>query len=550
MTEQNNDDNVEILLWQNGKEKDFSFKYMVKNISSIDIQYLKGAISKEINTKKELISLFNIKKEINIHHLYNIREEDLEDTDIPYLKPNEVIYFTFDHSSFKPSNHYYIYQFIKWIKSGGYGQVFLAKHLLTEKIYAIKQIDTSNFSNEDLYNISREHMILRSMLHKNVIKCHDSFAYDNKYFTVMDYAEGGELTLLLKEKKKLSENDSKKIFKQIYDAVCYIHGQNIIHRDLKPSNILFLDKERTHVVIIDFGISGFANGNQREKIKAGTIIFMAPEIAGGEEYESSRKLDIWSLGIILYRMVEGVYPFDGSNIKEVIKNILKKKLEFNKKIKISLPLRTLIENLLEKNHRFRIDDNSDLFNKWFDYVPPVESHEINRVNSNKMVMKNKVEKIDEICDYLTPVKPNILNRIPTHSHSNFHKKKHSKDVQIDSMQKINDDIKNNIHFNNWSPSKKRMMPKNNLILPVIKHNSGTNNNCEVFSSFSNNNIKRIHRNSVKNKRPNFNCKSQININSTNSSKKNNEDNSNNINSINNKENNIQYNLKSYNDKNQ
>ena len=403
MTELNSDDNVEILLWLNGKEKNFSFKYIVKKISSINLQYLKESISKEINTKKELISLFNIKKEISIHRLFNNKEADLEDSDIPYLKSNELIFFTFDNSSFKSSNHFYQYEFIKWIKSGGYGQVFLAKHILKEKTYAIKQIDTSNFSNEDLYNISREHMILRSMLHKNVIKCHDSFAYDNKYFTAMDYLEGGELTLLLKEKKRLSEDIAKKIFKQIYDAVCYIHGQNIIHRDLKPSNILFLDKERTHIVIIDFGISGFSNGNQREKIKAGTIIFMAPEIAGGEEFESSTKLDMWSLGVILYRMVEGVYPFDGKNIKEVIKKILKKKIEFNKKIKLSLSLRTLIEGLLEKNHRFRIDNNSDLFNKWFDNVPQSENIGIKRFNSNQMVINSRKEKIEEICNYLTPV---------------------------------------------------------------------------------------------------------------------------------------------------
>ena len=543
MAEINSDDNVEILLWLNGKEKQFSFKYKVKNISSINIQYLKDSISKEINNKKDLISLFNIKKEIRIHRLFNNKEADLEDSDIPYLKQNELIFFTFDNSSFKSSNHFYQYQFIKWIKSGGYGQVFLAKHILTEKIYAIKQIDISNFSNEELFNISREHMILRSMLHKNVIKCHDSFAYDNKYFTVMDYAEGGELTLLLKEKKKLSENYAKMIFKQIYDAVCYIHGKNIVHRDLKPNNILFLDKEKKHIVIIDFGISGFSNGNQREKIKAGTIIFMAPEIAGGEEYESSRKLDMWSLGVILYRMVEGVYPFEGNNMKETIKKILKKKLEFNKKIKISFQLKTLIENLLEKNSKNRIDNNSDLFNIWFDYVPKVENKEIKRVNSNRIITNNKKEKLGEIFNYMTPTKSNALKRVPTHSYINFDLKMCSKVIIVDSKQKINDEAKNNLNFDNFFFNKKKMLQKTNIILPFIKQTVGTNNNCEIFSSFSNNNIKRIHRNSVKIKRPNFNFKYQIKINRVNYSKKNNDEN--NIDNINNKEV-----FKLYNEKNQ
>ena len=98
-------------------------------------------------------------------------------------------------------------------------------------------------------------------------------------------------------------------------------------------------------------------------------MFLAPETACGKEYSSNRKLDIWALGIILYRMVEGIYPFDGKNCKEVINNIMKKNLEFNKKIKISKPMKNLIGGMLEKNHRFRIDDDSELFNKWFDFNP-------------------------------------------------------------------------------------------------------------------------------------------------------------------------------------
>ena len=366
------DEKVDIILWLNGKEKEYSFKLSMNSKNNLNLKILKELIVKTIISNKELNAKFShycSDHQLQINYLYNQKEILLEDSDIQYLKPNEIIFFTFDNSSFKSSNHFNQYQFIKWIKSGGYGQVFLSKHVYSEKQFAIKQIDTTNFSNEDLYNISREYMILRSMMHKNVIKCYDSFAYNNKFYTVMDYAEGGELSTLLKEKGTLTEDESKKVFKQIYEAVCYIHGQNIIHRDLKPNNILFLDKEKTHIVVIDFGISGFANGNQREKIKAGTTTFLPPEIASGEEYGSNRKLDTWALGIILYRMVEGVYPFEGKNTKEIILNIIKGKLEFNKKIKISYPLRTLIEGLLEKNHRFRIDDDSDLFNKWFDYSP-------------------------------------------------------------------------------------------------------------------------------------------------------------------------------------
>lgn len=402
---ENNDNYKEIVLWQNGKNKSFSFKYRIpKSSTSMKaslsqfkkeiIIYIKSNKNNNNSSINEIIHYNHLKdleiSQIKLYHLYTIKEVDLEEVDIPYLKTNDVLFFSFDNSSFQDSNHYHQYEFVEWIKSGGYGQVFLAKKIITEKEYAIKQIDTSNFSTEEVYNISRENLILRTMNHKNVIKMYDSFTYDKKFFTVMDYARGGELSLLLEERKnkKLSETECKKIFKQIYEAVCYIHERNIIHRDLKPNNILFLDKEKTHVVIIDFGISGFSNGNNRERIKAGTTMFLAPETACGNEFGSNRKLDIWALGIILFRMIQGIYPFDGKNSKEILNNILKKKLEFNKKIKISLHLKKLIEAMLEKNHRFRIDDDSELFKNWFEFTP---------ARKNSTIVINKISK-DPIFD--------------------------------------------------------------------------------------------------------------------------------------------------------
>ena len=398
MIDEDNQKDIELLIWMNGKTKEYSFRYKIENISHISLtsNRLKFLLSKYIFDNSKLFDLLNLPPNAElIQHLYTKNEVELEDFDIPHLKNNDILFFSFDtYSVYKSSNNYYQYEFIKWIKSGGFGKVFLAKEVSSNKEYAIKEISVKNFSNEDLYNISREYMILKEMSHKNIINFHTFFTYDNKFYTVMDYAKGGELSNLLEEKKKLSEEESKFIFKQIYNAVCYIHGKNIIHRDLKPNNILFLDKERTHIVIIDFGISGFANGNQREKIMAGTVKFIPPEMLSGKEFSSSPHLDMWALGVILYRMVEGCYPFEGKSYKETINNIFKSKLEFNPKIKISSPLRQLLEGLLEKNYRFRIDSNSKLFNNWFE-------HKIVLNNNNKKKVK-KNESDDDIynIDYL------------------------------------------------------------------------------------------------------------------------------------------------------
>ena len=507
MNKPSSGDKIEIIPWLNGKEKEYSFKLTINLKNSLSLNYLKELILKTILSSKELNSIFSHLKFSQVHTIYNSKEIPLDDTDIQYLKENEIIFFTFDNSSFKSSNHFNQYKFIRWIKSGGYGQVFLSKHVYSKKEYAIKQIDTTDFSNEDLYNISREHLILRSMLHKNVIRCHDSFAHNNKFYTVMDFAEGGELTLLLKDKGALSEDEAKKIFKQIYEAVCYIHSQNIIHRDLKPNNILFLDKERTQVVIIDFGISGMANGNQREKIKAGTTSFLPPEIASGEEFSSNQKLDIWAMGIILYLMVEGSYPFDGKNTKEIITAILKNRLEFNKKIKISQPLKTLIGGMLEKNYRFRIDDDSELFNKWFNYTGP----SIKRKQT--LEEKNIKKKNESTFNYLTPTKSTSLKRLPTHNYNNYNRNQKPTNLFSKFKESVNNVNINNNNNIKISANATKFERKNSQLLPLI--NKKNNNTINISNEV--NGFRKQHKKSVESK--DINNKSLIQINKNNCGQK-------------------------------
>ena len=519
-------DKIDIILWLNGKEKEYSFKLTINSKNSLSLNYLKELIIKKISSSKELNSIFSISDFTRVHTLYNEKEIPLDETDIKYLKQNEIIFFTFDSGSFKSSNHFNQYKFIRWIKSGGYGQVFLSKHVYTNNEYAIKQIDTSEFSSEDLYNISRENLILRSMIHKNVIRCYNSFAHDNKFFTVMDFAEGGELTYLLKDKGVLNEDEAKKIFKQIYEAVCYIHSRNIIHRDLKPNNILFLDKERTHIVIIDFGISGMSNGNQKEKIKAGTTRFLPPEIVGSDEFSSNQKIDIWALGVILYLMVQGCYPFNGKNTKEIVKSILKDNIEFNKKIKISNALKNLIGGMLEKNYRFRIDDDSDLFNKWFNYSPPPLK------KKKTMEEKNIRKKNEAQFNYLTPTKSTALKRLPVHSCNNsFYKNPQNLLNKFkECANKIN--IINIKSMNNGNISSQKFERKQSLFLPLI-NNKNKNIN---FNSSINNGINGFRKGNKKsldfkdnntslfqiNNNDNTNEHIKININENNDEKNNND----------------------------
>ena len=155
------------------------------------------------------------------------------------------------------------HEFVKWIKSGGYGKVYegnnyyliinlinLAKNLISGEDVAIKQQDISALSSEECYNISREGLYLQSFKHKNIIKFINSYVHENHFYTVMANARGGELTNYLEEQNILSELEARRVFKQLHDAVKYMHAKNIVHRDLKPNNILFLDKARENLVVI------------------------------------------------------------------------------------------------------------------------------------------------------------------------------------------------------------------------------------------------------------------------------------------------------------
>ena len=343
-----------ILFWQNGKTE--------KSIIEI-------LITKEINTYKKLKEAIIYEKNLpkstyEKMKIYNNLQIEIDDTDVDNLKPKDMLYISLDGSKFTELNYINQYEILEFIKSGGYGEVLLAKNKITNKKVSIKKIDLNGFSTEELYSISREALYLSSLQHKNIIKIYGSFAYKNYLYNVMEYAEGGELTQLIRSNEELSENRIKDIFKQIYEGVQFIHENEVIHRDLKPNNILFLDKEKTHVVIIDFGISGIANGRSREIIKAGTIKYIPPEMTSGDHFQSSSKIDIWALGVILYLMNFKIFPFDG-NDNDVMEKIAFEPLKFPTGIKIKKSLIKLINGMMEKNANRRIDILDPLFENWY-----------------------------------------------------------------------------------------------------------------------------------------------------------------------------------------
>ena len=178
-----------------------------------------------------------------------------------------------------------------------------------------------------------------------------------KYFDiVLEYANKGNLFYYIQENENLSESKSFKIFIQIVNAVYFLHKNNLVHRDIKPENIL-LNGDK--IKLCDFGWCCETNINNRKSF-CGTFEYMAPEIIKDIPY--GKPVDIWALGILLYELYFGVSPFSSNKeneeqTKEVINNIMQKKIFFNKK-SISYDMKDLIIHMLEfdVNYRYTIDE--------------------------------------------------------------------------------------------------------------------------------------------------------------------------------------------------
>jgi calcium-dependent protein kinase len=224
-------------------------------------------------------------------------------------------------------NNYY--EFIKELGKGSYGQVFRCQNKETGNVYACKKMSKKKIKNKKQFQT--ELNLLRTTDHPNIIKLYDIYE-DNKYiYLIMEECNGGEffdsLAKRAKEKNMYTEKECARIFKQILEAVNYLHAHGVCHRDLKPENILFSNvADDSCLKLIDFGLSKVLDGESNMKKTVGTTFYMAPEVIQGNYNE---KCDIWSCGIILYIMLCGKPPFYSQDEEELKKKICSMKYNFD-----------------------------------------------------------------------------------------------------------------------------------------------------------------------------------------------------------------------------
>lgn len=264
------------------------------------------------------------------------------------------------------------FEFVYMWGNGAFGKVKLYRDRNDKTIlYAIKTLKKNNIPKYEFELLKTEVEILSELDHPNIVNYFGTFE-DNFYIhIVMEYLKGYDLykVISIKNYTNFEEKDMSLIIFQLAKALHFIHNKNIIHRDIKPENIIFSNKnDYSSLKLIDFGLAT----TKREKKDVGTPLFMSPEMVNGE---SCPKSDIWAVGIIVYKMLTGKYPFDETEIdknkeektekkKNLYDMIIKNDYDRELLLDFSSEVQDFIEKCLSKSIDTRYDSQQCLNHPW------------------------------------------------------------------------------------------------------------------------------------------------------------------------------------------
>lgn len=259
------------------------------------------------------------------------------------------------------------YKIIKEIGEGAFGKAYLATHVLLNINVVLKcgLIDDPNIVREIYYH--------KQLKHKNIVSLYEVIKTENHLWIALEYCQGGELYYYIYEKKRLELDECRNIFFQIVLGVKYVHSLNLSHRDLKLENILLADQKRTIVKLTDFGFIREFNPQSRKFLSTicGTTVYMAPELLTGQKY-SGFAIDIWSMGVILYTMLNGMLPFDDDDEMKIQHKVINTEPMFYDHVPIDV--NQLISKMLLKDPNQRPSLNEilnssyliDVYNKYLE----------------------------------------------------------------------------------------------------------------------------------------------------------------------------------------
>ena len=229
----------------------------------------------------------------------------------------------------------------------------------------MKCVERKKLSKDDEDAMLVEVSILMQMKHKHIIRLYEYFKEPETYYLIMEQVSGGELFNRIVEKSQYNEKEARDTCLIILEAVAYMHGKHVAHRDLKPENLLLLSQnDDSAVKIADFGFAKKVYKECTLTTQCGTPGYAAPEILSGAPYDW--RVDMWSVGVILYILLGGYAPFAEPDHKDLYRKVKKGDYEFHDEHwgTVSVEAKELISSLLTVNPKQRLTAKKGLKNKW------------------------------------------------------------------------------------------------------------------------------------------------------------------------------------------
>eukprot|EP00980_Cylindrotheca_fusiformis_P031078 scaffold25800_cov162-Cylindrotheca_fusiformis.AAC.4 len=237
---------------------------------------------------------------------------------------------------------------------GKFGKVYLARERESKYIVAIKVLEKSQLLKAGVeHQLRREIEIQSHLRNRNILRMYGYFYDAKRIYLILEYSPGGELFKRLMQKGRFSEKTSARYISDLAAALDFCHDKHVIHRDIKPENLLL--GAHSEIKIADFGWSVHAPTSRRNTL-CGTLDYLPPEMVEGRDHDE--KVDIWSLGILLYEFLYGFPPFEAEGHSATYRRISRVDLRFPQKPNISEDAKDLIRNLLVKDpsRRMKLKD--------------------------------------------------------------------------------------------------------------------------------------------------------------------------------------------------
>lgn len=259
--------------------------------------------------------------------------------------------------------------------SGTYATVYKAYAKKdTREVVAIKCVAKKSLNKASVENLLTEIEILKGIRHPHIVQLKD-FQWDNdNIYLIMEFCAGGDLSRFIHTRRILPEKVARVFMQQLASALQFLHERNISHLDLKPQNILLSSLEKPHLKLADFGFAQHMSPWDEKRVLRGSPLYMAPEMVCQRQYDA--RVDLWSVGVILYEALFGQPPFASKSFTE-----LEEKIRSNWVIELPLrpPLsrdcRDLLQRLLERDPSRRMSFQDFFTHPWVDleHMPSGES---------------------------------------------------------------------------------------------------------------------------------------------------------------------------------